>query len=155
MGSLQRTALLFFVTGAGTGYSPYFPGTTGTLLAIPLSLALNRIAAVSLPLALLTLISFAVIAAWLCQKGEELFGEKDSPKIVIDEIAGFLLANFLSPQEFKATAAAFLLFRFFDIIKLYPASRAENLRGGVLLDDLIAGLYSFLMLRLLSLGGLL
>ena len=95
-------------------------------------------------------------AAWFCQKGEEIFHEKDCPRIVIDEIAGFLLANFLSPAELKPTAAAFLLFRFFDIIKIFPAGRAQQIQGGVgvILDDLIAGLYTFLILRLLFLWSL-
>jgi phosphatidylglycerophosphatase A len=120
-------------------------------MAIPLSLALNRMAAASIPLSLLTLTAFIVGSSWFCQKGEEIFHEKDSSKIVIDEIAGFLLANFLSPAEFKSTAAAFLIFRFFDIIKAFPAGRAEQIPGGVgvILDDLIAGLYTFSILRLL------
>ncbi|MBI2540747.1 MAG: hypothetical protein HYW04_13310, partial [Deltaproteobacteria bacterium] len=62
MSPFQKTAILFFATGAGAGYSPWFPGTAGTLLAIPLSLALNGIAAASLPLAFLVLIAFAVCA---------------------------------------------------------------------------------------------
>jgi len=89
--------------------------------------------------------------------GEEIFQERDCQKIVIDEIAGFLLANFLSPPGFKPTVWAFLLFRFFDIIKAFPASRVEQIGGGVgvILDDLVAGLYTFLILRMLFLGGLL
>ena len=123
----------------------------GTLLAVPLSLALNRIAAASLPLALLTLTAFIVSATWFCQKGEELLHEKDSPKIVIDEVAGFLLGNFLSPPAIKAAAAAFLLFRFFDIMKIFPAGAAQKLPGGVgvIADDLVAGFYTFLILHLL------
>lgn len=157
MGFIQRTVILSFVTGAGTGYFPCFPGTVGTLLAIPLSLALNRTATASPPLSLLTLATFIVIATWFCKKGEEIFHEKDCRKIVIDEIAGFLLANFLSPPELKPTAAAFLLFRFFDIIKVFPAARAERIQGGigVILDDLVAGLYTFLILRILFLWSLL
>ncbi len=157
MSPFQRTAILFFVTGAGTGYFPWFPGTAGTLLAIPLSLVLNRIAAASLPLSLLTLTAFIMGAGWFCQKGEEIFAEKDPPRIVIDEIAGFLLANFLSPPEFYPTVAAFLLFRFFDIMKVFPGGRAQQIQGGVgvILDDLVAGLYTFLILRLLIFWGLL
>ena len=118
---------------------------------------MNRIAAASIPLALLTLTAFVAGATWFCQKGEEIFHEKDCPRIVIDEIAGFLLANFLSPAEFKPIALAFLLFRFFDIIKLFPAGQAQQLQGGVgvILDDLVAGLYTFLILRLLFLWSLL
>jgi len=157
MGFFQRTVILFFATGAGTGYFPWFPGTTGTLLAVPLSFALNRIATSSLALALLTLTAFIVTATWLCKMGEEIFQEKDCRKIVIDEIAGFLLANLLSPPGFEPTLWAFLLFRFFDIIKVFPAGRVEQIGGGigVVLDDLVAGLYTFFVLRMLFLGGLL
>ena len=145
------------MTGAGAGYFPWFPGTAGTLVAIPLSLGLNRIAGASLPLSLLTLSAFVVIATWFCDKGEEIFQEKDCRRIVIDEIAGFLLANFFSPAELKPVALAFLLFRLFDIIKPFPAARAEKISGGlgVILDDLIAGLYAFMILRLLFFWGLL
>ena len=150
MAPLERKVILFFVTGAWTGYIPWFPGTAGTLLAIPLSLALNRISEASFPLSLLTLIAFVGIAAWFCNKGEEIFQEKDSRRIVIDEIAGFLLANYLSPAEIRSIVLAFLLFRFFDIIKVFPAARAERVSGGlgVVLDDLIAGFYTFVILRL-------
>lgn len=153
----QRRLLLLFATGAGAGYSPWAPGTVGTLAALPLSLALNRIAATRLPLALITLAAFAALAAWISARGEELFEKKDAQKIVIDEIAGFLIANFLWPLGLSSTALAFLLFRFFDIIKPYPARRAERIHGGwgVVLDDLIAGLYTFFSLRLLAAWGLL
>jgi len=153
---LQRI-ILFFVTGAGAGYFPWFPGTTGTLIAIPLSLALNRIAGVSLPLSLLALAAFVAIATWLCKMGEDIFRQKDCRRIVIDEIAGFLVANFLSPAELLPIVLAFLLFRLFDIIKPFPAARAERISGGlgVILDDLIAGFYAFVILRLLFFWGLL
>ena len=124
-------------------------------MAIPLSLALNRLAGASLSLSLLTLVAFICIATWLCKAGEGIFQQKDCPKIVIDEVTGFLLANFSNPAEFKSTLLAFLLFRFFDIIKPFPAARAEKLSGGlgVILDDLIAGLYTFAILRPLFFGG--
>lgn len=84
-------------------------------------------------------------------------GEKDSGKIVIDEMAGFLLANFLAPVRLVPTIAAFLLFRLFDIIKPFPARRAERLSGGfgVILDDLVAGVYTFFILHLLVFGNIL
>ncbi len=110
----------------------------------------------SLPLSLLTFIAFVGIATWLCKQGEEIFQENDCPKIVIDEVAGFLLANFFAPPQLKPVALAFLLFRFFDIIKVFPAARAERISGGlgVMLDDLIAGLYTVVILRLLLWWGL-
>ena len=147
---------MFLITGAGAGYLPWAPGTAGTLVAIPLSLALNRIVDASLFLSLLTLAAFIAIATWLCNKGEEIFQAKDCSKIVIDEIAGFLVANFASPAGLKPVALAFLLFRFFDIIKPFPAARAEKLSGGpgVILDDLVAGLYSFVIVKLVLFWGL-
>jgi len=142
--------LLFLITGAGAGYLPWAPGTAGTLVAIPLSLVLNRIAATAFYPALLILAAFVALATWLCQKGEEIFRGKDSPKIVVDEIAGFLVADFNSPAELKPILLAFLLFRFFDIMKPFPAGRAERIPGGigVILDDLIAGFYALVLYRL-------
>ena len=126
-------------------------------MAVPLSFALNRMARASIVLSLLTLVAFGLLAIWFSKKGEEILGEKDSSKIVVDEMAGFLLANFLSPPAFRPVVAAFLLFRFFDIMKVAPASRAERLPGGVgvVMDDLVSGLYTFLTLRLLFFLGLL
>jgi len=144
-------------TGAGAGYIPRAPGTAGTLVAIPLSLLLNRLAADSLPLALLTLAAVIAVGFWSADRAEAIFGEKDAPRIVIDEIAGFMLANFAAPESVSAIIAAFILFRFFDIIKPYPARRAERMPGGigVVMDDLVAGVYSLLVVRLAMAWGLL
>jgi phosphatidylglycerophosphatase A len=101
------------------------------------------------------LCAFVAVSAWLCRKAEEIFTEKDSPKIVIDEIAGFLVANFLSPADLETVAVAFLLFRFFDIMKVFPASWAETLEHGVIMDDLIAGAYTLAALRPLFYWGVL
>lgn len=97
------------------------------------------------------------MAAWFAERAEEIFQERDCQRIVIDEIAGFLLANFLSPARFETLAMAFLLFRFFDIMKIAPANRAGQIKGGtgVVMDDLVAGLYTFLILRLVFSLGLL
>lgn len=122
---------------------------------MPLSLGLNRIAGLSLPLALLTLAAFLGLAAWVCRRAEAILQEKDCRRIVIDEVAGFLLANLFAPTEFKPVALAFVLFRLFDIIKIFPAGRAEKIPGGlgVILDDLIAGLYALAIVRLLAFWG--
>jgi phosphatidylglycerophosphatase A len=97
------------------------------------------------------------MATWFCEKGETILGEKDCGKIVIDEIAGFLLANFLLPVRLGPLLAAFFLFRLFDIIKPFPARQVERLSGGlgVILDDLVAGVYTLLILHLLVFGNIL
>jgi len=96
-----------------------------------------------------------VAAAWLCRAGEKIFAEKDSQKIVLDEIAGFLLANFHLPAKVEIVIAAFLLFRFFDIMKVFPAAQLEARKNGVLLDDLVAGFYTLVALQLMLYWGLL
>lgn len=76
--------------------------------------------------------------------------------IVIDEIVGFLLANFAAPTSASTLLMRFFLFRFFDITKVFPASRLERLPGGtgIVADDLMAGVYTFVALRLLGAWGM-
>jgi len=82
--------------------------------------------------------------------------QKDPRVIVIDEIAGFMVANFAAPLGIVVVILAFVLFRFFDIVKPFPISKLERLPGGagIVLDDVMAGLYTFLVLRLMLTWGL-
>jgi phosphatidylglycerophosphatase A len=134
-------------TGAGVGYLPRLPGTLGTCLAIPISLGLNQLAVHSLSGSLLVLIVFTAGAVWLAGRAAARLAQKDPSCIIVDEIAGFMIANFLNQPKFTSVALAFILFRFFDIVKLFPANQAEVLPGGfgIVLDDVVAGLYAFLI----------
>ena len=146
---MQRRFVLFIVSGAGVGYSPYFPGTIGTLLAIPISMGFNRFSAgAPLPFALL-LAGLTVAAISLSTKAAELLKQKDPQVIVIDEIIGFMIASFLAPARLAPLVLSFLLFRFFDIAKIFPASRLEKLPGGagIVLDDVMAGVYAFVLVQ--------
>jgi phosphatidylglycerophosphatase A len=127
------------------------PGTIGTLVAIPFSLGLNRVALSHFPLALLIVLGSICGAIWLSTQGAGILKQKDPQLIVIDEIVGFVVANFLAPPRLTALLWAFLLFRLFDIIKVFPTNRLERLPGGagIVLDDVMAGLYTFISLRLL------
>lgn len=151
MNTLSKRAVLFFVSGAGAGYVPGLPGTAGTLVAIPLSLALNPLATSNFPVAVGLMVGGILGAIWLSTKGAEILNKKDPQLIVIDEIVGFLVANFLAPPRFSALLWSFVLFRFFDIAKVFPTNRLEKLPGGagIVLDDVMAGLYAFISLRLL------
>lgn len=104
--NFHQKAVLFLVTGVGVGYIPRLPGTLGTMIAIPFSLALNCIALGDFPLA---------------------------------------------PPRLSAFLCSFAFFRFFDISKVSPANRLEQLPGGagIVLDDVMAGLYTLVSLRLL------
>lgn len=155
MSTLYRRAVLFFATGAGVGYIPKIPGTMGTLVAIPLSLALNSFAASRLWLGISIVIASVLYAIWLAGLGAAVLGQKDPQPIVIDEIAGFLIANFLAPPRLSAVLWSVFLFRLFDIAKIFPANRLQRLPGGagIVLDDVAAGLYTLLALRLLMALG--
>jgi phosphatidylglycerophosphatase A len=155
MNPFCRRAVLLFVTGAGAGYFPRMPGTIGTLVAVPFSLALNRIAVRNFPLAACIVAAAIICAVWLSTKGAGILKQKDPQVIVIDEIAGFLVANFLAPSRWTTLLCSFILFRFFDIAKVFPTNRLEQLPGGagIVLDDVMAGLYTLVILRLILMTG--
>ena len=95
-------------------------------------------------------ILLSLVGTWAASQAEKLSGTKDPSKVVIDEVAGQFIAlltvPFLVDPAWWAMILAFVLFRFFDIVKPYPARRLENLKGGlgVMADDLIAGVYAAL-----------
>jgi phosphatidylglycerophosphatase A len=137
-------------TWGGSGYAPVASGTAGTLAAIPFYLCL---AGLSLPLYLLTLAAFFFLACWVSGKAEILFQEKDSGKIVIDEVVGYLITMTAIPFDWRYILAGFFLFRFFDIVKPPPASWFDQkLKNGygVVLDDVAAGVYAWLCLFVLT-----
>ena len=153
--TIQQRLILFAATGAGTGYLPLIPGTMGTLVALPISLALNHLATFSLWLAVASLALAIGCAIALSSRACDILRQKDPQVIVIDEVVGFLLANFLSLGKFSVLITSFILFRFFDIVKIFPASRLERLPGGagVVLDDVAAGIYTFVIVQLLLRAG--
>jgi len=137
-------------TWGGSGYSPVASGTVGTLAAIPFYLWLARL---PLPLYLLTLTAFFFLACWVSGKAESIFREKDSGKIVIDEVVGYLVTMIAIPCDWRYVVAGFFLFRFFDIVKPPPASwfdRKLKNGYGVVLDDVAAGVYAWLCLLILT-----
>ena len=151
MSDLGRKTTLVIVTGAGVGYSRYFPGTMGTVLAVPISLGLNRVADASPLLAIGILAGFTIGAIRLATEAAAILQQKDPQIIVADEIVGFMIANFLVPFRLAPLVASFLLFRVFDITKVYPAAKLEKLPGGagIVLDDVLAGIYAFAIVQAL------
>jgi len=148
---LRRKATLAIVTGAGVGYSGYFPGTMGTILAVPISLGLNRLAETAPLLALILLVAATLSAIKLSTDAAQVLQQKDPQIIVADEIVGFMIANFLAPLRWPALLLGFFLFRVFDITKIYPARKLEKLPGGsgIVLDDVLAGIYTFVIVQTL------
>ena len=143
----------FFVkllaTWGGSGYAPVASGTFGTLAAIPFYLVLANL---SLPVYLLTLTAFFFLACWVSGKAEVIFGEQDCGKIVIDEVVGYLVTMTAIPLDWRYVVAGFFLFRFFDIVKIPPArwfDRQMKNGYGVVLDDVVAGIYACAALHLI------
>jgi phosphatidylglycerophosphatase A len=143
---LDRLAL-WIATGLGTGYAPLAPGTAGSALAVLILWAV--------PFTRLGLVAFLVLVTgggmWAAHRAERLIGTKDPGVIVIDEVAGMTLSVLALPLTLPVLAVAFLLFRVFDVLKPFPARASQALGGGlgVMLDDLIAGLYALAGVALL------
>jgi phosphatidylglycerophosphatase A len=139
--------VLFFAQGAGAGRAPRAPGTAGTAVGLLLYLLLKDLGPAAYGAASAAV---AVLGAWAAGRAEVLLGRKDDPSIVIDEIAGFLTSLFLVPAGWGYAAAAFMLFRFFDIVKPWPIRRLQDLPGGVgvMADDIAAGVCTNLVLQL-------
>ena len=151
-GSGRRALVLFIATGAGSGYSPFAPGTAGSAVGAAMFWVLS---ALSLPLYAATVVGITAIGIWAADEAERLFGRKDDGRIVIDEIAGQLIT--LAPllwlgraHEWAWIVTGFVVFRVFDVWKPGPVRMAErNLPGGagVVLDDVVAGLLAALTME--------
>ena len=147
----RNDILVFLATGCLSGFLPKMPGTWGTFAAIPLVILAHR--GGQIPEAL-TVLSFLVAAAWIAGEAEVLLGSRDASPIVIDEMSGFLISLLWLPLNLTTLSLGFVLFRFFDILKPPPIGALENrVQGGwgVVLDDVLAGVYTNICLRLLLL----
>lgn len=145
---MKEFCIKSLATGLGAGLSPYAPGTVGTIMGIPLCLLFSLLTP---ELSLLSVIAFCFFAVYVSGEAEILYEEKDSRKIVIDEISGYLVAMLFVHPSAGTLAAGFFLFRLFDILKPFPVRLLEQClpRGyGVVGDDVMAGIYSGVFLRL-------
>lgn len=143
--------VIFLASGVYVGYIPVAPGTFGSVLALPLLLALARSG--WSPAVIVALMGVAALLAMpVCGRAGRIYGEADSSRIVLDEVCGMLIAGALLPPTVWALGLAFAAFRFFDIVKPFPASyfdlHVKN-GAGVVADDLVAGVYANLVVRML------
>jgi len=140
-------AALAIATALGAGYAPKAPRTAGSAVGLLLWLALP-------PVLWIQLLAIAVVSLagiWSGSVAERHFGKRDPGQVVVDEVAGMMVTCVLNPLPGPGTMlAAFGLFRAADIVKPFPANRLERLPGGagIMADDLMAGVYANLALRL-------
>ncbi|HKG45584.1 MAG TPA: phosphatidylglycerophosphatase A [Pyrinomonadaceae bacterium] len=149
--------LALSIATCGVGYLPLMPGTFGSLLAVGIFLLLARnLAGSSLVAVVVVLILTSTVAGiWAGTRTEQLSGRKDPGKVVVDEVAGQFIALFpltlFTHWSTGAVIVSLILFRFFDIVKPYPANRLQELKGGagVMLDDLVAGVYAAVVVSII------
>jgi len=145
--------LHFLAFGLGSGLSPVAPGTTGTMAAIPLAWLMAEY--LSLPLYLAVTLVAMVVGFWICGRSSEMLGVHDHRGIVWDEFVGYFITMIAVPQTWYWVLLGFLLFRFFDIFKPWPAKQFDaSLHNGVgiMIDDVIAGLYALACMHLCIYG---
>lgn len=141
----------FLALGFGSGLITPAPGTWGSLAALPLAGLLQWLGVGGLALAWLSLPLF-VLGVWFCDVAGRALGVADSGHIVWDEIVAMLLLLAFVPVTINAWLAAFVLFRFFDIIKPWPIRWLDaKVHGGfgVMLDDIVAAIFALPLLLLL------
>ncbi len=147
--SRKNDLVVFLATGCFTGFLPKMPGTWGTFAAIPLVILSHRLTSITQPVVAVVFVTFA---AYIAGRAEILFEDRDARPIVIDEMVGFLITLLWLPLNFLTLCLGFFLFRLFDIVKPPPISTVEKrLHGGwgIVLDDVLAGIFANVTLRLL------
>ncbi len=147
--TFKDKVIIFVATGAGLGKIPFAPGTFGTLLGILFVLVFKIINPMYETIYVVALIIFAI---WIADKAEKILKQKDPGCIVIDEIAGYVVAMVGISLSIYTMVTGFILFRFFDILKPFPVKYFEkNFKAGpgIVLDDLVAGILSSISLRIL------
>ncbi|MGO1297454.1 MAG: phosphatidylglycerophosphatase A [Vibrio sp.] len=143
-------------TGFGSGLSPVIPGTMGTLASIPLFLLFAQL---PLFVYLVIVIVASLIGVKICQVTADDMGVHDHGSIVWDEFAGFWITMAVVPiyglsvWDWHWIVAGFVLFRFFDMVKPWPISWLDKyVHGGlgIMVDDLLAGVFSAIALIFLG-----
>jgi phosphatidylglycerophosphatase A len=145
---LLSSPAAFLALGCGAGLVPRAPGTAGSLLAIPLVLALQ-----ALPFGWQIAIWAAMVVAgiWLCDRAGRALGEADHPAIVWDEICAMAIVLMLAPPGWGWIAAGFLAFRAFDIVKPWPIHIIDRRLAnglGAMADDLLAAVYAIVTIAI-------
>lgn len=140
----------FCCFGFGTGYSPYAPGTLGTIAGVLIFLIIQDMGSMFyLTLVLVFFVSGILMSSYTTKA----LGVDDHPAIVWDEIVGYLITMCYAPDDWWWLIIGFVLFRIFDILKPWPVNLADkHVKGGlgIMLDDVIAGIYSLTIMQIFA-----
>jgi phosphatidylglycerophosphatase A len=144
----MHTLIMIIATGFYSGYLPKAPGTWGSLVGLALFFLLHTL---SLEVYLAVVTGIFIIGTFAAGEAEKIMDRKDPGLIVIDEIVGMLITMIAIPATPLAMALGFILFRIFDIWKPFPVNFFDQrFHGGlgIMLDDVVAGIYSLIILQL-------
>ena len=150
--NFRNKSVIVLATGCFTGYIPFAPGTFGSIVGLPLCFLLSK---TKLSVAILFILIFIFFAILISNRAEKILKQNDPGCIVIDEIAGIMVTFLGLPFNTTSAIAGFAAFRFFDILKPFPIRFMERKTAGgigIVMDDLAAGIYSNIILRLLFLA---
>ncbi len=139
--------ILFLSSGTYLGYIPLASGTFGTLWGLPIFYWLS---ARTIWFQIVFTVGSILLAVLLAGQAEKIWNKKDPSQVVIDEIVGYMAAMVCLPFSWETAWVGFFIFRAMDIIKPYPIRKIDrNWPGGwgIVLDDVLAGIYTQLVLR--------
>jgi phosphatidylglycerophosphatase A len=145
---MSQVATLF-----GLGRLGFAPGTLGSLVALPIAWLIMRFGGMYVLLGVTAVVAIAAI--WVSDAYAKEIGDDDPKDCIIDEVAGQMLACALAPLSLLGFALAFVLFRLFDISKLWPISAVERIGGGagIVGDDMLAGLIAGIVVATVATAG--
>lgn len=134
-------------SGFYTGYIPIASGTFGSFAAVLIYLIPGF---ENLYIIIPAIIIFTIYGIFVGNKFEKLYG-KDPSECTIDEVVGMWITLLFIPKKLFIIAAAFFLWRIFDIVKPYPARKLESLPGGlgIMIDDVVASIYSLITIHII------
>ena len=142
LNDLVRLLATFFYVG----YLPMAPGSMASAAGVLIVLILSS----SHELYMAAFVAITILGFVVSGRMEEIAREKDPGCVVIDEVAGILLAFYALPLTWPVIITAFFLFRAFDMFKIYPVNKLEKMPGsvGIMMDDLVAGVYTNLVMQI-------
>jgi phosphatidylglycerophosphatase A len=139
IGNIKKYVIITLATGFGLGFMPKAPGTFGTILGVLIAIYAPK------DIFILLFFIIAIVGVYISSQANIIFDKQDSSKIVIDEVAGVMIPLIFVDITIFSLVLSFVVFRFFDILKPFYISYIDkNIKGGlgVMLDDILAGLYS-------------
>jgi phosphatidylglycerophosphatase A len=144
------------IATVGVGFIPLAPGTWGSLVGVLIFLlytSINAFSNYSTIAWIVFIILICAIGIFASQQAERIFDEEDPQRVVVDEVAGQLIAySSVAVIDWKHLLVGFVLFRLFDIWKPYPINKLQDLHGGfgVMADDILAGIYAAMIIYTLT-----